>query len=233
MSFGVILGLVGALLSIVAYTMKSMLPLRAVALASNVCFLVYGIIEAQLPSILLNLVVIPLNFVRFREIRRLVKDVESASTDGPLSAWLLPQMSLRHLEAGHVLFRKGDIAREMFYVHKGRVHIQELEVDLGPGELFGEIGVFAPDRRRTQTALCTEASDLYTMSQSDAIKLYYQNPKLGFHLMRLIVARLMNDSARLRNATEEAPEPELPTRQPLATPGNPDCRASARKPADR
>jgi hypothetical protein len=40
MSLGVILGLLGSLLSIVAYTMKSMLPLRAVALGSNNCFLV-------------------------------------------------------------------------------------------------------------------------------------------------------------------------------------------------
>lgn len=203
MSVGVILGLVGALLSIVAYTMKSMLSLRAVALASNVCFLVYGVIEFQLPSILLNLVVIPLNFIRFREIRQLVREVETVAPDVPLSEWLLPQMTLRRVDAGQILFRHGDTAKEMFYVHKGRVHIQELELDLAPGTLFGEIGIFAPDNRRTQTAIAAESSELYTMSQADAIRLYYQNPKLGFHLMRLIVARLMNDAARLRSASEE------------------------------
>jgi CRP/FNR family cyclic AMP-dependent transcriptional regulator len=200
MSPGVILGLLGALLSVVAYTMKSMLPLRAVALASNVCFLVYGLMESQLPSILLNLVVIPLNFVRFREIRKLVRDVETAETDAPVSEWLLPQMSLRRVAAGQVLFYKGDVAHEMFYVHKGQVHIRELEVDLGPGTLFGEIGIFAADSRRTQSAVCGENCELYTLTQSEALRLYYQNPKLGFHLMRLIVARLMNDSARLRGA---------------------------------
>jgi CRP/FNR family transcriptional regulator, cyclic AMP receptor protein len=200
MSPGVTLGLIGALLSIVAYTMRSMLPLRAVALASNVCFLVYGVVEAQLPSILLNLIVIPLNLVRFREIRRLVREVEAARIDAPLSELLLPQMSLRRVAAGQVLFNQGDIAREMFYIHQGRVHIQELEVDLGPGTLFGEIGIFAPDTRRTQSAVCSENTDLYSMTQSDVLQLYYQNPKLGFHLMRLIVARLMNDNARLRLA---------------------------------
>jgi CRP/FNR family cyclic AMP-dependent transcriptional regulator len=200
MTIGVILGLIGALLSIVAYTMRSMLPLRAVALASNLCFLVYGVIESQLPSILLNLIVIPLNFVRFREIRRLVRDVEAARSDAPIAEWLLPQMSLRRFKSGQVLFNKGDLAREMFYLNKGRVRIQELDADLEPGTLFGEIGIFAPDSRRTQTAVCSEDTDLYTMTQSDALQLYYQNPKLGFHLMRLIVARLMNDSARLRSA---------------------------------
>jgi CRP/FNR family transcriptional regulator, cyclic AMP receptor protein len=199
MSLGVILGLIGALLSIVAYTMKSMLPLRAIALASNVCFLVYGIIESQLPSILLNLVVIPLNFVRFREIQRLVREVEAAGTDSPLSEWLLPQMSLRRVDAGQVLFRLGDLAHEMFYIHTGLVHIEELGLDLGPGTLFGEIGIFAPESRRTQSAVCREDTELYTMTRADALRLYYQNPKLGFHLMRLMVARLMNDTARLQS----------------------------------
>jgi CRP-like cAMP-binding protein len=89
------------------------------------------------------------------------------------------------------------------------VHIEELGVDLGPGEFFGEIGVFAPDSRRTQTAVCVEKSELHSMIQADAVKLYYQNPKLGFHLMRLIVVRLMNDSARLRNPNQAAPRQKL------------------------
>ncbi len=233
MSLGVVLGLIGAVLSLVAYMMKSMLPLRAVALASNICFLAYGIIEFQLPSILLNLVAIPLNFVRFREIRRLVKDVEMAATDSPVSEWLLPQMSLRQFEAGHVLFKKEDIAKELFYVQKGRVHLQELELDLGPGEVFGEIGIFAPDSRRTQTAICVEKSEIYTMSQSDAMKLYYQHPKLGFHLMRLLVVRLMKDNARLRNAGEQLIEQELTCRHPSSGFGNPDRFASSRTPADQ
>jgi hypothetical protein len=30
-------------------------------------------------------------------------------------------------------------------------------------------------------------------------RLYYQNPKLGFHVMRLIVARLMHDTEKARH----------------------------------
>jgi CRP/FNR family cyclic AMP-dependent transcriptional regulator len=200
MSLGMILGLIGALLSIVAYTMRSMLPLRAVALASNACFLVYGFLEHQWPSILLNLIVIPLNFIRFREVRRLVREVATARSDAPLSELLLPHMSLRRVKAGEVLFQKGDVAHEMFYVHQGRVTVPELSADLGPGTLFGEIGIFAPESRRTQSAVCREDADLYAMTQADALQLYYQNPKLGFHLMRLVVERLMSDSARLRGS---------------------------------
>jgi hypothetical protein len=35
-------------------------------------------------------------------------------------------------------------------------------------------------------------------------RLYFQNPKLGFHLMRLIVGRLMRDSAARRSESQPA-----------------------------
>ena len=34
------------------------------------------------------------------------------------------------------------------------MRLAELDVALGPGALVGEIGVFAPDNRRTGTAVC-------------------------------------------------------------------------------
>jgi CRP-like cAMP-binding protein len=206
MTLGMICGLIGALLSVVSYTTRSMVPLRTVALASNGCFLIYGIMELQWPSILLNLVAIPLNFIRLQEVRRLVREVEAAQSDAPLSELLLPHMSRRRVKAGQILFQKGDVAHEMFYLHQGRVAIPELGTELEPGTIFGEIGVFAPESRRTQSAVCREDADLYTMTQSDALHLYYQNPKLGFHLMRLIVARLMSDRARQRKAGEAGSE---------------------------
>jgi len=204
MTLGVILGLVGSLLSIIAYLMKSMLPLRAVALGSNVCFLTYGIIEAQLPSILLNLVAIPLNFVRWREIRKLVRDIESVKADSPLAEWLLPHMSLRRFPADHVLFHKGDLADEMFYIRTGSIRLPEIDVTLQPDALLGEIGTFSPDSRRTQSAVCAEDCELYSMTRADVVRLYYQNPKLGFQLMLLIINRLGNDA---RRNTESGPSP--------------------------
>ena len=32
------------------------------------------------------------------------------------------------------------------------------------------------------------------------VQLYYQNPKLGFHIMRLIVARLTRDAEKVRQS---------------------------------
>jgi CRP-like cAMP-binding protein len=83
----------------------------------------------------------------------------------------------------------------MFYVHQGKVRIVEYGDLLGPGTLIGEIGLFAPDRRRTQSVVCESDCELYSLSQQGLYSLYYQNPKLGFHLIRLIVGRLMRDAA--------------------------------------
>lgn len=204
MSVGVALGLVGAILSIISYTMKDMLGLRMVALCSNVLFLTYGVVESQLPSIVLNLVVIPLNLVRVFEIRRLVHDIEHALGDSPVSEWLLPHMSRRRVRAGEWLFRQGDAADEMYYLQAGEVELPDLGVRLQPGTLFGEIGIFSPTSQRTQSTRCETDCELYVMSRADVQRLYYKNPKLGYHLMRLIVARLLLDVERKSGAAAVA-----------------------------
>ena len=201
MTLGVTLGLVGALLSIVSYTMKNMMGLRMVALASNTLFFAFGIIEGSLPSIVLNLVLIPLNLIRVIEIRQLVHDIEHSMGDSPVGEWLLPHMSRRRVSRGEWLFRQGDLADEMYYIHSGVVGIPDLQITLGPGTLFGEIGIFSPASRRTQSTRCDVDCELYVMSRADVQRLYYKNPKLGFHLMRLIVARLLLDIER-KTATE-------------------------------
>jgi CRP-like cAMP-binding protein len=82
----------------------------------------------------------------------------------------------------------------MFYVHEGKVRVVEYGDALGPGTLIGEIGLFAPDLRRTQSVVCDSDCRLYSLSREGLYRLYYQNPKLGFHLIRLIVGRLLRDA---------------------------------------
>jgi CRP-like cAMP-binding protein len=136
-----------------------------------------------------------LNAARLLEIRRLVRDIESAAAGSPAAEWLLPHMTRRSAQAGTRLFSKGDIAGEMFYVHEGRVRIVEYGDVLGPGTLIGEIGLFASGRRRTQSVVCDSDCTLYSLSQRNLYRLYYQNPRLGFLLIGLIVDRLMRDAA--------------------------------------
>jgi len=72
----------------------------------------------------------------------------------------------------------------------------EIGQRIGPGELIGEIGLFSPERKRTQTVVCETDSELYDMTDEMIFQLYYQNPRLGFYLMRLVAGRLLKDVQR-------------------------------------
>jgi len=180
-----------------SFAMKNMLSLRALALAGNVLFIAYGYVESLLPSIALNAVLLPLNIARMWEITRLSREIARATRDSPVSQWLLPHMRRRLFKAGEVLFRKGDAADILIYVARGELKLAEIGRTIGPGELIGEIGLFSPDKRRTQTLVCESDGELYEMTDEMIFRLYYQNPKLGFYLMRLVAQRLLGDVQRL------------------------------------
>jgi CRP/FNR family transcriptional regulator, cyclic AMP receptor protein len=194
--FGTALGLLGVGFAVGSFAMKSMLPLRALALVSNVCFIAYGYLESLLPSLAINIVLLPLNARRMWEIRKLSEEIARATQDSPVSQWLLPHMRYRPFKAGEVLFRKGDAADQLIYVAGGELRLAEIGQPIGPGELIGEIGLFSPEKTRTQTLVCETDGELYYMTDEMIYQLYYQNPKLGFYLMRLVAARLLKDVQR-------------------------------------
>ena len=195
---GYVCGFIGAGLTLASYMMKSMLPLRLVALSANVFFVIYGYLEAALPSLFLYSLMIPINAKKALDIRRLVRAIESARADAPVVDWLLPHMHLRMAKAGETLWHKGDVATEMIYLHDGTLRLPEIDETLAPGALCGEIGLFAPNNQRTLSVVCDTDCTLYSLSADEMAQLYYKHPKLGFHVMRLVVARLMHDAERAR-----------------------------------
>ena len=73
--------------------MKMMVPLRSVAIASNVAFISYGYLGGMVPILVLHLALLPLNLWRLHQTRQLAEKVRLA-TEGDLSFdWLLPHMS--------------------------------------------------------------------------------------------------------------------------------------------
>lgn len=196
--FGYLLGFIGAALMLASYAMKSMLPLRVAALSACLFLVTYGALLKALPTLLLYGLLIPVNIKKTLQIRKLIKAIEQAKADTPVSEWLLPHMHRRTAKAGTVLWRKGDVATEMLYLDAGTLHLAEYGESLAPGALVGEIGLFSPDNRRTLTLECASDCVLYSLTAEEMALLYYENPKLGFHVMRLIVARLMNDTEKAR-----------------------------------
>jgi CRP/FNR family cyclic AMP-dependent transcriptional regulator len=193
-SIGYVFGFIGAALTVASYLMKSMLPLRTVALSANVFLVIYAFLGGSWPTMVLYLAMIPINAKKMVDIRRLVRAIQHAKADTPITEWLLPHMTRRQFKGGQTLWKKGDKANEMFYVESGRLNLLEYDESIGPGAIVGEIGLFAPDNRRTRTIVCETDCTLYALSGETMAHLYYQNPQLGFHVMRLIVARLMHDT---------------------------------------
>ncbi|UVT21384.1 MAG: Crp/Fnr family transcriptional regulator [Nitrospira sp.] len=199
-----IIGLLGCVFYLASHSQKEMISLRVLAVASNVVFIIFSVLHAHLdisqlvgmPEFLLNFVLLPINTKRLLEIIRLTKQIEQATVESPVSEWLLPHMHLKKHRAGEVLFRKGDRAHEIVYVAEGRLKLQEIDHYIGPGELIGEIGLFSGEKVRTMTVICDTDCELYKMTDEMIYRLYYQNPKLGFFFMRLIVQRLLADVRR-------------------------------------
>jgi len=198
------IGILGGAFYVASQFQKDMLSLRVLALASNVLFLIFSLPYTDyeitrlivLPTFLVNVILLPINAKRLAEIIRLTKQIERATVESPVTEWLLPHMHLRKHKAGEVLFRKGDVADEIVYVASGTLKLQGIDHCIGPGELIGEIGLFSAEKVRTMTVVCDTDCELYQMTDVQIYRLYYQNPKLGFFFMKLIVERLLRDVKR-------------------------------------
>ena len=61
------LGYLAAALVLATFCAKRMLPLRALAIASNIAFVAYGFFAGLWPILLLHSVMLPMNAIRLRE----------------------------------------------------------------------------------------------------------------------------------------------------------------------
>ena len=189
---------IAALLVIVSSFVKTMIPLRCLAVGGNLGFLVYGALHPSLVMMLLHGALLPVNIYRATEMVRLTRKVRAAAATGDLSGvWLKPYMRKQRLKAGDVLFRKGDAADHLYFLAEGRIDFVEISEAMEPGSLFGEIAFFAPDKRRTLTARCTADSTVLRIDEATFQQLYFQNPAFGFQVVTLVAGRLMADRNRL------------------------------------
>ena len=186
-------GYAASLLVFVAFYMKTMIPLRVVAIASNVAFIIYAI-EGQLyPVLILHSVLLPLNYIRLRQMQALISKVQEMSHAELSTESLIPFMTRKKMKKGDVLFEKGSLAKEMYLVLNGSIRLVGVGVVLGEGNLIGEIGIFSPLAQRMDTAICEADGELGVIADEKVLQLYYQNPAFGFYLVRLVTHRLLEN----------------------------------------
>jgi signal-transduction protein with cAMP-binding, CBS, and nucleotidyltransferase domain len=174
-----------------------MVPLRILGIIAN-CFLItyYGLSHLWLPMGL-QCVALPLNGYRLYQMFVLIKNVRGAIRGNDSMDWLKPFMKRRHFRKGDILFAKGEAAEEMFCTVTGRYLLLELGIELKSGQVVGELGMLAPDNRRTATLECIEPGDVLSITYEQVQELYYQNPTFGFYFLRLATARLFENNSRL------------------------------------
>jgi hypothetical protein len=190
--FVVIAAWVAALLVFSSFFMKTMVPLRLVAITSNVAFisyallgLRYGIFGRVYPILVLHSSLLPLNVVRLREINRLIKTVSQASS-GEALASLIPYMTSETHRRGDTLFSRGDPADKLYVLERGSVCLPEVGRRFSDGEVFGEVGLFAPRGVRSVSAVCDDDCRLHAIAKEKVLELYYQDPRFGLFLIRLV-----------------------------------------------
>ena len=186
-----LIGYVASLLVFSTFYMNTMIPLRCVAMASNIAFLTYGYLAGLYPVFVLHTVLLPLNLLRLYQIRKLLKRVRRASTGDYSIEWMLPVMQQEEFQQGESLFHKGDVADQLYYIARGAVRLPEIDSLLGAGAIIGEIGLFSPYKERTTSAICETDVTCLVLSNNQVLELYYQNPEFGLYLGRLIIQRLL------------------------------------------
>jgi CRP/FNR family cyclic AMP-dependent transcriptional regulator len=190
----VIAAWLAALLVFFSFFMKTMIPLRVVAITSNVAFIVYallgleyGIFGRVYPILVLHSSLLPLNVLRLRQVRRLINAVNSASTSEALEC-LVPYMTGERHSSGETLFSKGDVADKLYVIEEGTIFLTEPGKRLSREAVFGEVGLFAPRGIRSVTAVCEGDCRLYAITKDKVLELYFENPRFGFFLIRMVSA---------------------------------------------
>ena len=108
---------------------------------------------------------------------------------------------------GELLFSKGDAADGLLAVASGQVRISVLSAAgkeillnlLGPGEIFGEIGLL-DGQPRTANAVAKGPLEVVLLRRRDFLPLLDESPALSRHIVALLCERLRWTSALIEDA---------------------------------
>src|SRR5262249_41653007 len=143
--------LIGAIFFVATLLMQTMVPLRVANMIGCTFFATFGALSGNAATFLMYVLMLPINAVRLRQMLRLVEKARNATQGDMSMEWLRPFMTERKYRRGQTLFKKDDTATEMLLTVTGKFLVTEINVELPPGRLMGELGFLTPDKRRTAT----------------------------------------------------------------------------------
>src|ERR1700733_9479157 len=192
-----LLALIGAIFFVATLLTQTMVPLRVANMIGCAFFAAFGALTGTITTFLLYFLLVPINAFRLRQMLALVKKARSATQGDTSMEWLKPFMTERKYRKGDILMKKGDAANEMLLTVTGKFLVKEINVELPPGRLMGELGFLTPDNRRTATIDCIEDGHVLTITYEKLLEIYFQNPQFGYYFLVLTSQRLLENIARL------------------------------------
>jgi CRP/FNR family transcriptional regulator, cyclic AMP receptor protein len=190
-----IIGWVAVLATIATYAVRTMLPLRLLALLANLFFLIYGAVTPIYPTMVMYALLLPINLYRIYDIQRTTKLMKEIKPDEKAFEWLRPLLKPVRMFDGAYVFRMGDPANRFFVMLAGEVLLEEIDVTLKGEQIFGEIGFFSEDLERAVSAKCIGPCEIMSVDEAAFMRLFNQNPAFGLYMLKLTATRLV-DSLR-------------------------------------
>jgi len=189
--------LIGAIFFVATLLMQTMVPLRVANMIGCAFFAGFGALAGNITTFLMYLLLLPINAYRLRQMLTLVRKARTATQGDTSLEWLKPFMTQRKYRKGDVLFKKDDVANEMFMTITGKFLVKEIDVELPPGRIMGELGFLSPENRRTATVECLEDGQVLMITYEKLLEIYFQNPQFGYYFLVLTSQRLLENIARL------------------------------------
>ena len=144
------------------------------------------------------------------------------------------RFSLRQFRAGDTVLTEGDLPETFYFIRSGELTVSRLSSArqeyvlkvLGPGELFGEVGLIE-DIPRTATIKATTDAQIYELNKADFFDLLGRNPAFSVLLDKLHIQRLLQgipafhklDDDALLKVREESTLKQYPAGETLLSEG--------------
>ena len=111
---------------------------------------------------------------------------------------------------GTVISREGEVSDHLYLIRSGTVHISKTAggqprvlATIGPGETYGEIGLFS-QAQRSASAVAAGECQLYEVQRSLLKRLLMSTPELAFNFLEVFSEKLRKggDEAVLREVRQ-------------------------------
>jgi CRP/FNR family transcriptional regulator, cyclic AMP receptor protein len=111
----------------------------------------------------------------------------------------------RRFQRGDIVFHEGDAGETLHLVGEGRFGVQTgtaegdrvmLEI-VSPGDVFGELSIFAPDSHRTATVVALEPGETTSIEAQVVRELCTRVPEAARYFLGLLAERSVHHTTRL------------------------------------